>query len=108
MAQLRHDYRRFREVEAEIIVIGPEYSEAFREFWTTQDIHFIGIADPDQIVLKLYGQEVTALKLGRMPAQFIIDKKGIVRYAHYSQSMSDIPNSDELIAFLQSIHTEEF
>ena len=42
-------------------------------------------------VLKLFGQEVNLFKLRCMPAQVIVDMKGIARYVHYSKSMNDIP-----------------
>jgi len=32
-----------------------------------------------------------------MPAEFIIDQSGVIRYLHYGESMSDIPPVDELI-----------
>jgi peroxiredoxin Q/BCP len=65
---------------------------------------FIGLPDPDYSVLKLYGQEVNLFKLGRMPAQVIIDRDGIARFVHYGKSMSDIPSNKELLALLDSIN----
>jgi peroxiredoxin Q/BCP len=54
-------------------------------------------------VLRLFGQEVNLFKLGRMPAQVIIDRQGIARYAHYGHSMSDIPANEELLNLLDQI-----
>ena len=42
-----------------------------------------GLPDPKHSVLKRYGQEIKLFKLGRMPAQVIVDKQGQARYAHY-------------------------
>jgi peroxiredoxin len=47
-------------------------------------------------------QEVKPLKLGRMPTLLIIDEQGIIRYAYYSDSMSDIPNNEEIFEVLKS------
>jgi len=55
-------------------------------------------------VLKLYGQEVNLFKMGRMPAQVIVDKQGGVRYAHYGRAMSDIPEDGELLALLDKLN----
>jgi peroxiredoxin Q/BCP len=55
-------------------------------------------------VLKLFGQEVSLFKLGRMPAQVIIDRSGVVRSIHYGKSMSDIPANEELFALLASLN----
>ena len=59
---------------------------------------FIGLPDPTHSVLKLYGQEVNLFKLGRMPAQVLIDRAGVARFVHYGHSMSDIPKNEEILA----------
>jgi peroxiredoxin Q/BCP len=62
-----------------VIVVGPEDTKAFADYWTNNQLPFIGLPDPKASVLKLYGQEINLFKLGRMPAQVIVDKEGIVR-----------------------------
>lgn len=100
MAQLRLDYQRFVALDTEILVVGPEKAEAFREYWEKEHLPFIGLPDPEHRVLKKYGQEIKIFKLGRMPAQVLINKSGIVRYVHYGHSMSDIPSNEELIGLI--------
>jgi len=101
MAQLRRDYRRFAELDTEIVVAGPEDAESFRKYWAKEDLPFIGLPDPEHSILKLYGQEVSLFKLGRMPAQMLIDKSGTLRYVHYGHSMADIPANDEIIGLIE-------
>ena len=103
MAQLRQDYEKFVKLDTEIIVAGPEKAEAFRNYWAKEDLPFIGLPDPEHKVLKLYGQEIKIFKLGRMPAQMLIDKSGKVRFVHYGHSMSDIPPNEEIIGLLTSL-----
>jgi peroxiredoxin Q/BCP len=103
MAQLRHDYQQFIERQATIIVVGPEKAEAFQKYWQQENLPFIGLPDPQHSVLKLYGQEVNLFKLGRMPAQVIIDRQGVARFVHYGHSMSDIPPNAELLALLDEL-----
>jgi len=103
MAQLRQDHAQFVDRQAEIIVVGPEGPTAFANYWQTNDLPFIGLPDPKATVLKLYGQEVNLFKLGRMPAQVIIDRSGMVRFVHYGHSMSDIPENSELLALLDEL-----
>jgi peroxiredoxin len=107
MTQLRQDYPKFVEQNAVIIVVGPEGADAFRRYWTEENLPFIGLPDPDHTVLKCYGQEVKIFKLGRMPAQVMIDKKGIVRYVHYGHSMDDIPPNEELLSLLTTMNGED-
>ncbi len=102
MAQLRQDYEIFVKLDTEIIVAGPEKAEAFRDYWAKENLPFIGLPDPEHKVLKLYSQEVKIFKLGRMPAQMLIDKSGKVRFVHYGHSMSDIPPNEEIINLLET------
>ena len=69
MAQLRQDYEKFVKLDTEILVAGPENTEAFKKYWEKEKLPFIGLPDPEHKVLKLYGQEVKIFKLGRLPAQ---------------------------------------
>jgi len=91
MAQLRQDYKDFVDRDTEVIAVGPDSQKAFVDFWEENEISFVGLADPDHKVAKMNDQEVNLLKFGRIPAQMLIDNQGIVRYVHYSNSMSDIP-----------------
>lgn len=97
MAQLRQDYDKFVAHDIEIIVVGPENASAFARYWADHQLPFVGLPDPTHSVLKLYGQEVNLFKLGRMPAQVVIDKKGVALYTHYGKLMSDIPDNDEIL-----------
>ncbi|HNS51472.1 MAG TPA: redoxin domain-containing protein [Anaerolineae bacterium] len=103
MAQLRQDHGQFVARDVEILVVGPDNSEAFAEYWQRESLPFVGLPDPGHSVLKLYGQEVNLFKLGRMPAQVLIDKGGIARYVHYGHSMSDIPKNEELLALVDEV-----
>ena len=105
MAQLRRDYEQFVSLGTEILVAGPEKSEAFHEYWAKENLPFIGLPDPEHHVLKLYGQEVKLFKLGRLPAQMLIDKNATVRFVHYGHSMADIPSNEEILSLLTSSPT---
>jgi peroxiredoxin Q/BCP len=87
-----------------ILVVGPEGKDAFRQYWKKHNLPFIGLPDPSHSVLKRYGQQIKIFKFGRMPAQAVIDKDGIVRYVHYGKSMSDIPENDELLNIIDHIN----
>lgn len=106
MAQLRQDYEKFVQRGTEVIVVGPEDADTFRAYWSQHHLPFIGLPDPKSSVLKLYGQEVNLFKLGRMPAQVIVDRNGMVRYVHYGNSMSDIPSNEELLELLELLNTQ--
>ena len=104
MAQLRHDYAQFVARDIEVVVVGPEDAPAFAHYWRKESLPFVGLPDPTSSVLKLYGQEVNLFKLGRMPAQVLIDKAGVARFVHYGHSMSDIPENAEVLALGDEIN----
>ena len=103
MAQLRHDYSKFEERDVAVIAVGPEDAKAFARYWEKEELPFIGLPDPSHSVLKLYGQEIKLFKLGRMPAQVLIDKAGVARYVHYGHDMTDIPENAEILALVDEM-----
>lgn len=103
MAQLRQDFALFTKLSTKILVAGPEDAEAFRSFWQKEQLPFTGLPDPEHKLLKLYAQEVKLLKLGRMPAQFLIDKQGIARFVYYSTSMRDITGNALILTAIRQL-----
>jgi peroxiredoxin Q/BCP len=101
MAQLRQDYQHFEKLNTEIVVVGPEDAEAFRKYWEKEKLPFVGLPDPEHKVLKLYGQQVKLFRMGRMPAQMLIDQSGVLRYVHYGHSMEDIPSNEEIMKLVR-------
>jgi peroxiredoxin len=106
MAQLRQDHRKFVDRQAEVIAVGPEGPKEFTDFWVAERMPFTGIPDPEHIVSKLFGQKVNLFKLGRMPAQVVIDKQGRIRYHHLGESMSDIPLNEDILSLLDELNKE--
>jgi len=104
---LCYNFDDFQKLDTEVVVLGPEDKKEFSEYWKQENLPFIGLPDPEQKVLKRYGQEIRIFKFGRMPAQILLDKKGIIRYAHYGSSMSDIPSNDEIIKLIKEINAQE-
>jgi peroxiredoxin Q/BCP len=106
MAQLRQDTDRFTERDAAILIIGPEDARKFATYFSKNKLPFIGLPDPKHQVLKKYGQEVNLFKLGRMPAQVLVDKAGIARFVHYGNSMHDIPSNEEILSLVDEMNQE--
>jgi peroxiredoxin len=100
---LRQDYQKFVDRGVAVIALGPDGPNAFRAYWEKEQIPFIGLADKRSRVADRYHQEVNLFKWGRMPALFVIDKSGIVRYQHYGDSMSDIPSNAEVLKILDEL-----
>ena len=101
--QLYQDYSLFIEKNTIIVVIGPENDKSFNKYWKEHKFRFYGIPDEKHAILKLYGQKVNLFKLGRMPAQMLIDKNGTLRYIHYGHSMEDIPENSEILGLIDNL-----
>lgn len=100
---MKNDFEKFSSRNTTVVVIAPHRAEKVKVFWSDEELPFIGVPDPDGRLGKLYGQEWNALKLGRMPALFIVDIGGNLALAHYGQNMSDIPADEELLKILDKI-----
>lgn len=101
--RLHQDFHEYQQRDTQILVIGPEKGKKFQEYWKEHGFPFIGIPDEKKYVLGLYGQEVKLMKLGRMPAQMLVDKQGMLRYIHYGNSMKDIPLNEEILRLIDKL-----
>ena len=103
MAQLRRDHEEFVARDTVVVIVGPESEQKFQRYFREQELPFVGLPDPKHEVLRQYGQEIKIFKLGRMPAQVLIDKQGIARFVHYGHDMTDIPETAEMLALLDEL-----
>ncbi len=99
---MRQDSDELAQLDVEVLVVGPENSGSFRKYWLKESLPFVGLPDPGHVIMKLYGQEVKIFKLGRMPAQMLIGKSGILKFVYYGNSMADIPNISAIKAVLNA------
>jgi len=104
MAQLRQDYDQFVQRDAEVIVVGPESAKRFAEYFKANDLPFIGLPDPEHSVLKLYKQQVSLIRMGRLPAQTVVDKNGLIQSAYFGKNMRDIPSNAQMIGLLDKLN----
>jgi peroxiredoxin Q/BCP len=103
---LRQDAVKFEKRGAVIIALGPDGPNAFRTYWAANNFPFIGLPDLRSRVAATYEQEINLFKFGRMPALFVIDREGVIRYAHYGDSMSDIPTNETVLGIVDEINAE--
>ena len=104
MARLRDEYGQFTNRGTEILAIGPDNVNAFRQYWAEQKLPFVGLPDPGHKVASRYRQEVNLFKWGRMPLVCVVDANGMIRYAHYGKSMSDIPANKIMLDVIDELN----
>ena len=86
-----------------MLAVGPDSATAFRIYWNREKIPFVGLPDPGHAVAMRYKQEIKLFKWGRMPLVTVVDAIGMLRYAHYGASMSDIPSNEELLDVIDQL-----
>ena len=64
----------------------------------------IGLPDPNHTVARMYKQQVNLFKLGRMPLNTVLDRAGHLRYVHYGNDMTDIPDNETFIQVIEQVN----
>ncbi len=101
---MRDHYPEFTARGAEVVTVGPDSMESFKQYWAKENIPYIGLADPDHSVSKIYRQEINLFKLGRMPLNLVLDVEGRIRYIHYGSNMTDIPDNETFLDVIDQIN----
>jgi peroxiredoxin len=94
---LRDRYSEFEERGAEVLAIAPDTLENARRYFETNEISFPCLPDPDRAVFREYDVKSAMISLGQRPGLFVIDKEGVVRYAHLGWQQWEIPSVDETL-----------
>jgi peroxiredoxin len=103
---MRDDADKFTALGAQIVVVARHDEERVREYWADNRLPFAGIPDPEARLGTLYKQQWHALKLGLMPAMFLVQPDGRLAYVYYSNSMADIPSNKKVLDVLRQLRDQ--
>lgn len=98
---MRADRELLEQHDTVVLAVGPDVESRFRKYFANHGLPFEGIADPDHRIANLYGQEVSLLRLGRLPVLALVGKDGRLRALHYACSMSDLPPTKQILQALE-------
>jgi peroxiredoxin len=87
---------------ASIVVVAPHARKEVEAYWKEHALPFDGIPDPGKRLGGLYRQEWKMLRLGLMPALFVVGRDGKIAWLHYSGGMSDIPENETVLEALEA------
>ncbi|RKZ04683.1 peroxiredoxin [Candidatus Fermentibacteria bacterium] len=79
LCEYRDGIESFADLGVSVVGISSDDLESHRAFRNKHDLPFVLLSDPDLEVARLYGCKGA---LGMKRAVFLVDEKGIVRYAH--------------------------
>ena len=101
MAEQRQEFTR---AGVEVIAVLNDSAEHARTYFQQHAIPFLCLIDPEHTVYDRYQVESKVLSLGQRPGLFVIDREGIVRYAHIGWQQWDIPKNSGVLELCRSIH----
>ncbi len=81
-----------------MVAVAKDDLNKVKEYWAEEKIPYLGVPDPSGKIGDLYHQKS---KFGLMPAVFVIDRKGVLKMAHYGTGMKDIPTVETLLMTLK-------
>lgn len=96
MAQLRHDYQTFKDLNTEILVMVPNGPKMIERYLGEHDTPYPILSDKGSKVAGQYLQIKRLFSLGT-PTVFLVDKTGKIAYAHYARSFIEEPDNREPI-----------
>lgn len=124
MSQLRHSYPEFRELNAEVLVVVAAGLKPLARFAEEFALPFSVLSDVTEEVYRTFGlgkgiaiRPRTIVEFVRLVwhegglhwpvgdimqvgGDFIVDREGIVRYAHSSEDPTDRPEAAELLRLI--------
>ena len=100
---MRDRIDEFKQRDAQLLAIAPDTLEHAQSYFQRQDIPFPCLADPDRLVYRQYDVKSAPASLGQRPGLFIVDREGVVRYAHLGRQMWEIPSLAETLRELDAL-----
>ena len=102
MAQLRHDYNKFKALKAEVLVMVPNGPKMIARYTSQTNTPYPILTDKGAKVASEYMQ-IKKFFLAGTPAVFLVDKTGQIRFVHYATSLIEEPGNKEPLAVLAGL-----
>lgn len=100
---MREQYGEFQARNAEVLAIAPDSVENSKRYFEREDIPFPCLGDPDRRVFRQFDVKSAMISLGQRPGLFLVNKDGIVRYAHLGFQQWEIPSVEDTLKELDKL-----
>lgn len=104
---MQKELSKFKSLGANVAVVVRDDDKSVKNYWQEKKLEYFGIPDKNKKLSELYKQQWNLVKLGLMPAMFVIDTDGKIKFVHYSGSMKDIPDNREVLEILGKFKLEK-
>jgi peroxiredoxin len=108
MAQLRHDYQKFKALNTEVLVIVPNGPKMIGRHVIQNETPYLILSDKGAKVAAQYAidnRQVILLQIFT-PTVFLVDTSGVIRYASYGTSYIKEPDNRGPLAVLAQLRSE--
>ena len=102
MAQLRHDYDKFKALNTEVLVMVPNGPKMIARYIHQTATPYPILSDKGSKVAGAYFQ-IKKFLLAGTPTVFLVDKSGRILYAHYETSLVAEPDNQEPLAVVAQL-----
>ncbi len=107
MCATRDDIAFYQGLDAEVVAVSVDSIFSLVRFKEDQQLTFTMLSDFNKKMSKaydaIYNDWVFGMKGVSKRSAFVVDKKGIIRYAEVLESAKDLPNFDAVKATLKSL-----
>jgi peroxiredoxin len=105
MAQLRRDYQKFRNLNTEVVVIVPNGPKMIERHINRHATPYPILSDKGAKITAQYGIDARQAVIFQVftPTIFLVDRSGVIRYAHYGTSYIQEPDNGEPLAVLSKL-----
>lgn len=104
---MRDDYEQFRRRGAEVACLAPHDVAGSRQLVDELGLPFPVLADEKRAIFKSYDVQSRLWSLGQRPAVYVVDRVGVIRWAHLGTQQWDIPTNAQVLAVLDRLATEK-
>lgn len=108
LCTMRDDIEAYNDMEAEVVAVSVDSPFTLEEFKKQQNYNFPLLSDFNKEVSEAYGalynDFVMGMKGVSKRSAFVVDKKGIVRYAEVLENAGDLPNFEDIKSTLTRLN----
>ena len=100
---MRQDYDKFKDLDAEILVIAPHTFNVAQAYFSRNKLPFPGLMTTTHGVYDQFDVQSKVLSLGQRPGLFIINIDGIVQFAYVGSQQWEIPSNKVVLEQLKNM-----
>ena len=87
----------------ETLAVAPTTVQAAQAYFRNEPVPYACAADPEREIFEQYGVARRPLSLGQRPGLFIVDRRGVIRFAHVGRQQWNIPSMEQVMEVCRAL-----